>query len=113
MLAFEAPLVCALTSFAAALLYFYAWRIGTRPWWVLLAVAGWLNWTIYFAMLAISAGPAPMISRSDITAMVRWSELLGGILLMLWLVFWTRRGIRSPFWYVPDDKASYTRETPC
>ena len=112
MLAYEAPLICALTSFAAALLFFFSWRIGVRPWWVLVAVFGWLAWTIYFSLLTISAGPAPMLRRGEITAMIRWAELIGGVLIAIWLIFWTRHGIKYP-WHISDDKASYLRENEC
>jgi hypothetical protein len=109
MLAFEAPFVCALVTFAAALLFFFSWRIGSRPWWILVAVGGWLSWTIYFALLAITAGPAPMITRAEITPMVRWAELLGAVLIAVWLFFWFRRGVRGT-WYTPIDKDNYLRE---
>ncbi len=110
MLAFEAPLVCAMVTFAAALLFFFAWRIGARPWYVLVAVFGWLSWTIYFALLAITAGPAPMLERGDIVAMVRWAELIGGVLIAVWLGFWLRN-IQTCGVKLPDDKASYLRES--
>jgi hypothetical protein len=116
MLSFEAPLVCSLTTFAAALLFFFSWRIARRPWWVLMAVFGWLSWTIFFALLAITAGPAPMIERADITAMVRWAEMLGGVLIAVWLWFWFRHGIRGYPWYtsdISDDKDNYLREDGC
>lgn len=116
MLAYEAPLVCSLASFAAAMLFLLSWRIGARPWWILVAVGGWLSWTIYFALLAITAGPAPMIARGDIVPMVRVAELFGGLLIGVWLVFWVRQGIRGYPWYVPrlpDDKASYLRGDGC
>ena len=112
MLAYEAPLISALVTFAAAWLFFMSWRLRLRPWWVLVAMFGWLSWTIFFALLAISAGPAPMLKRADITSMIRWAELIGGVLIAVWLIFWTRQGIRYP-WHISDDKASYTRETPC
>lgn len=110
MLAHEAPLICSLVTFAAAWLFFMSWRIRLRPWWVLVAMFGWLSWTIYFALLAISAGPAPMLKRADIASMVRWAELIGGVLIAVWLVFWIRRGLQHPL-YTPDDKASYLRES--
>jgi len=113
MLAYEAPLVCALTCFAAALLFAYSWAIQARPPYVLVGVAGWLAWTIYFSLLAISAGPAPMIKRGDMVDMVRAAELLGGLLLAVWLMCWVRFGIRLPTAHTPNDKASYTREDPC
>lgn len=96
MLAYEAPLVCALTSFAAATLFLYAWRIRARGWYALIAVAGWLCWTVYFSLLAISAGPAPMLKRGEMVEMVRVAELLGGLLLAVWLVAWVRFGVRLP-----------------
>lgn len=112
MLAFEAPFVCALVCFAAALLFFLSWRIGARPWWVLVAVMGWLSWTIYFALLAITAGPAPMLSRQEITPMVRWAELIGAVLIAVWLMYWVRRGLRADPWVgsdAPGGNESYPR----
>ena len=118
-LAFEAPLLCAMVTFAAAILFFYAWRIGMRPWYVLVAVGGWLAWTVYFGALAVTAGPAPRVSRAELALMVRWAELIGGVLLAVWLVFWIRFGTQVPAWNVPDcppegsnpsgAKDSYTR----
>jgi len=113
MLAYEASLVCALTSFAAAILFVYAWVIKARPWYILVAVAGWLSWTIYFSLLAITAGPAPMLERSEIVDMVRTSEMLGGLLLAGWLVCWVRFGIRLPHGQLPDDNEYYGREGEC
>lgn len=110
MLAYEAPLVCALTCFAAALLFAYSWAIRSRAPYVLVGVMGWLAWTVYFSLLAISAGPAPMIKRADMVDMVRAAELLGGLLLAVWLVCWVRFGIRLPHEVMPDDKENYPRE---
>ena len=110
MLAYEAPLVCALTSFAAALLFVYSWAIKARPAYVLVGAAGWLSWTIYFSLLAISAGPAPMIARGDMVGMVRASEMLGGLLLAVWLVCWVRFGVRLSKLEIPDDNGNYPRE---
>lgn len=113
LLAFEAPLLCAMVTFAAAILFSYAWRIGSRPWYVLVGAGGWLCWTLYFGLLAITAGPAPHISRAEVTLMTRWAELIGGVLIAVWLVFWVRMGTRVPAWNVGDDsgdKYNYTRE---
>lgn len=96
MLAYEAPFVCALTCFAAACLFSYAWRIGARPWYVLVAVAGWLSWTVYFALLTITAGPAPVMARGDLVPTVRLAELAGGLLIAAWLVFWIGFGVKPP-----------------
>lgn len=101
-LAFEAPLLCALTSLTAACLFFYAWRIGTRPWWILVGVGGWLCWSLYFSLLAISAGPAPKLDRGDFATVVRWSEIAGALLLFSWLALWARDGIGRHRWYGAD-----------
>lgn len=101
-LAFEAPLLCALTSLMAACLFFYAWRVGARPWFILLGVLGWLCWTLYFSLLAISAGPAPKLDRGDWAPAVRWAEIAGALLLACWLVLWTRDGIGRYRWYGSD-----------
>lgn len=114
MLAFEAPFLCALTSFSAALMFIYAWRIGSRPWFIVVGAFGWLSWTIYFGLLAITAGPAPMLDRNDIAPMVRLAELFGGMLIAAWLLLWIRHEVRFPGLHMPDDKASYTRNgEPC
>ena len=112
MFAFEIPLFCSLVTFAAAWLFCMSWRIKLRPWWVLVAMFGWLSWTIYFALLAISAGPAPVLNRADIAFMIHLAEVLGALLIAIWLVFWGRQGLRYP-WHISDDKASYLREDGC
>ncbi len=93
-LAFEAPIICALTSFAAAQIYVYAWWLGVRPWPILIGALGWLIWAIYFAMLAVSAGPDPMIVRGNAMINIRIAELAGGLVLAAWLIIWSRQELR-------------------
>ena len=90
-LAFEAPFVCSLVCFAAAILFVHAWRVQVHAWRIVLAALGWLCWTLYFALLAITAGPAPMLERGEVALAARWAELGGGLLLGGWLLLWMRR----------------------
>lgn len=91
ILAFEAPMVCALVCFAAAQLYVYAWWLGCRPWPILIGALGWLLWSIYFGLLAVSAGPSPQFLRADALSNIRLTELAGGVVIAVWLLLWSRR----------------------
>lgn len=70
MLAFESALLLALMALSSAAVWLLLWR-STRTRYMLLLLAGWLGLCIYWAMLAISAGPAPMVARGDIAVAVR------------------------------------------
>jgi len=89
ILALESPLSLAMMALLSALVWSLLWR-RTRAPYMLLSVAGWVVLCLYFSLLAISAGPAPVIVRGDITQPVRVLGILaaallaGGKLWMLW-----------------------------
>lgn len=53
-----------------------AYWLGFRAWWVVFGAAGLGGLCLYFGMLAVSAGPAPVVGRSEIALWVR-EVLLG------------------------------------
>ena len=70
MLAFESPLLLALMALSSTAVWLLLWRRARAPY-MLLLLGGWLGLCMYWAMLAISAGPAPMVARGDIAVAVR------------------------------------------
>ena len=57
---------------------------GARPRWFLLQAAGLLLVFVAVALIAISAGPQPVVSRDALLSPVRWLLLLGGGLWCAW-----------------------------
>jgi len=88
MLAFESSLALAIMALAFAATQLLFWR-QTRARYLLFWLAGWLVLCIYWSLLAVSAGPAPVIARGDIALIVRLLGLaavfvmLSGLLLLL------------------------------
>ena len=70
MLAFESPLMLALMALSSSAVWLLLWRRSRAPY-MLLLLAGWLGLCLYWSMLAISAGPAPVLPRGDIAVAVR------------------------------------------
>lgn len=70
--------VCALLF---CLIWLFAWR-RMRYAYALLLAGGWLGLCVYWGLLAISAGPAPVIERTAIVVPVRATLLISiGLLL--------------------------------
>ena len=89
MLAFESPMLLAVTALFCAATHLLRWRRdGER--YRLPLVGGWFALCIYWSLLAISAGPAPVLSRAYIAMVVRVLGILAACLmltgggLMLW-----------------------------
>ena len=70
MLAFESPLMLALMALSSSAVWLLLWRRSRAPY-MLLLLAGWLGLCLYWSLLAISAGPAPVLPRADIAVAVR------------------------------------------
>lgn len=71
---------------ALALLFGGIWLMGwsrTRIGYMLPLALGWWGLCIYWGLLAVSAGPAPVVDRSDIAPMVR-GVLLVSVTLLAW-----------------------------
>ena len=70
MLAFESPLLLALMALSSSAVWLLLWK-RTRARYMLLLLPGWLGLCVYWSLLAVSAGPAPVIARGDIAVAVR------------------------------------------
>lgn len=95
-LAFMAPLVCSLVCFGVAHACVWSYVLNIRPWFVMIAAAGFLMWSLYWSLLAISAGPNPTIPRGEMTKIIRWAEFSGGLFVGAWALLWTRSMVRMP-----------------
>lgn len=95
MLAFESPLLLSVTALVSGGIWLLLWT-RTRISYMLLLAAGWWLLCCYWGLLAISAGPAPLLARADIGSSVRLAGigaaavLAGGKGIMLWR--WWRAG---------------------
>ena len=65
MLAFESPLLLAVMALASAAVWLLFWQRSRTPYMLLLAL-GWAWLCLYWSLLAVSAGPAPLLSRADL-----------------------------------------------
>ena len=88
----------ALASVAALLfvaIWLFSWR-RTRYVYMLLLALGWLGLCVYWGLIAITAGPAPVIDRTAIVVPIRVTLLVSiGLLLaskMALLLLMYRRG---------------------
>lgn len=93
MLAFESPLLLSIIALVSGSVWLMLWT-RTRIWYMLLSVIGWWLLCVYWGMLAISAGPSPILDRGDVALAVRLIGIVAGIVLLvgksaiLW--FWWR-----------------------
>jgi hypothetical protein len=78
--AFEVNVTASVASLLFALIWLAGWR-RTRHGYMLTLAAGWVGLCAYWGMIAISAGPAPEISRAAIASVIR-EELLVSIALL-------------------------------
>lgn len=95
MLSFESPLLLSVMALVSGGIWLLLWT-RTHIGYMLLLASGWLLLCCYWGMLAISAGPAPVLARGEIAASVRLmgvgaaAVLAGGKGVMLWR--WWRAG---------------------
>lgn len=89
MLAFESPLLLSVTALVSGWIWLLMWS-RTHVAYMLSIAAGWWLLCVYWGLLAISAGPAPELSRTELALMVRVIgvtaalTLAGGKAVMLW-----------------------------
>lgn len=69
-LTFESALLLALSALFSAGVWLLLWR-RTRSGYMLPLLAGWLLLCIYWSLLAVSSGPAPVLPRGDIAVAIR------------------------------------------
>ena len=98
--AYEANLWAAVCSLVFALIWLYSWW-RARAAYLLLLCVGWLGLCLYFSLLAISAGTAPVIRRDEITTALRmilaasFAWLAAGKVALVWLGFRAGRCARG------------------
>lgn len=80
-LAFESATLASVLSLTFGMITLYAYWLGLRLRWLLFGAGGWLTLALYFGLLAISAGPAPAIPRSDMALGLRLSLIVAYALL--------------------------------
>lgn len=73
--AFAVNVAASIASLAFATLWLIAWRRARAGYMLLLAV-GWFGLCVYWGLLAVSAGPDPVLSRANIATMVRYLLLV-------------------------------------
>ena len=82
MLAFESPLLLSVMALSSALGCLLLWQ-RLRAAYLLCFFTGWLLLCVYWALLAISAGPTPLLSRADLVLPVRVLGLfVFGVMIM-------------------------------
>ena len=79
--AFSVNAAASITALLFCLTWLFAWR-RLRYAYMLLLAGGWLGLCVYWGLLAISAGPAPVIERGAIVVPVRATLLVSMALLL-------------------------------
>lgn len=83
----------ALLSVAAAttaVLFAVAVGIGGRGKHMLVGSAAMALLSLWFAGIAITAGPSPAIRRTDVADGLRWLALITSVLWLLWIFGYTK-----------------------
>ena len=83
----------ALLSVAAAttaVLFAVAVGIGVRGKHMLIGAAAMGLLSLWFASLAVTAGPSPAIRRTDVAGALRWLALITSVLWLLWIFGYTK-----------------------
>jgi hypothetical protein len=79
--AFSINAAAAVSALLFSLIWLFAWR-RMRYAYTLLLAGGWLGLCVYWGLLAVSAGPAPVIERTNIVVPVRATLLVSMALLL-------------------------------
>ena len=76
-----------LSSAAAATAVLFAIAVGlrVRQRHMLLGTAAMALLALWFAGIAITAGPAPVLKRGDVAEGLRWLALVASLLWLVWL----------------------------
>ena len=94
-LAFWSPLALSVACFVAGGIWLMLWT-RSRTAYMLLSVLTWWALCGYFALLTVSAGAVPVVTRGDIAGAVRqWGFVVAGLIMLAkgaLLVVWRRSG---------------------
>ena len=72
-------------AMATAVLFAVAVGIGVRGKHMLIGAAAMALLSLWFASLAVTAGPSPAIRRTDVADLLRWLALCASLLWLVWL----------------------------
>ncbi len=87
-LGFFVNMSAAVAYFGLTMLFVFVWWVRLRPWFTLIG-AGWLALLCaYFSMLAISAGPDPVVDRTALVYPIRYTNLAATGLATAWALAW-------------------------
>ena len=95
--AYEVNVTASIAALLFALLWLAAW-LRTRHAYMLLLAAGWAGLCVYWGMIAVSAGSAPVVSRAAIAGMIREWLLLSIALMAAGKGLWLRAAWRAQAW---------------
>ncbi|HHY57698.1 MAG TPA: hypothetical protein GYA08_19915 [Chloroflexi bacterium] len=73
-----------------AVLFAVAVGIGVRGKHTLVGAAAMALLSLWFAGIAITAGPNPSIRRTDVAGALRWLAFITSVLWLLWIVGYTK-----------------------
>lgn len=93
-LAVESPLIISIVFMVPAIIVCFAVRVGYRPRTILLLAASFLAFCVYFALLAISAGPDPYWKRGDMAFPIRYLGIVAAAFLAAWSIVFLGETIR-------------------
>jgi hypothetical protein len=93
VLALASPGLAALACLASVYLLVWLVYFGLASRMALLLAGAGLNWCVFFSLLFITAGPAPLLDRGEITPAVRYAEISGALFLLAWVVVKVRASI--------------------
>jgi len=77
-------------AMATAVLFAVAVGIGVRGRHMLIGAAAMGLLSLWFASIAVTAGPSPAIRRTDVADALRWLALITSVLWLLWIVGYTK-----------------------
>ena len=97
-LAFWSSLALSVACFVAGGIWLMLWT-RSRAAYMLLSVLTWWALCGYFALLTVSAGAEPVVTRGDIAGVVRqWGFVVAGLIMLAkgaLLLVWRRNGRRA------------------
>ena len=77
-------------AMATAVLFAVAVGIGVRGRHMLVGAAAMGLLSLWFASLAVTAGPSPAIRRTDVADGLRWLAIITSVLWLLWIFGYTK-----------------------
>ena len=94
-LAFWSSLALSVACFVAGGIWLMLWT-RSRAAYMLLSVLTWWGLCVYFALLTVSAGAVPVVTRGDIAGVVRqWGFVVAALIMLAkgaLLLVWRRSG---------------------